>query len=78
MPGRLHRRQARRPRPGTRSGLWAHLATAIDKLQPEWVVIENVRGLLSLTKTRPHCGSPVDGGRRDPDHTFAPWQRPGN
>ena len=39
--------------PGTRSGLWAHMATAIDALQPEWVVIENVRGLLSSPATRP-------------------------
>ncbi|SDO65998.1 C-5 cytosine-specific DNA methylase [Microbacterium testaceum StLB037] len=40
-------------KPGTRSGLWAYMATAIDKLQPEWVVIENVRGLLSATAIRP-------------------------
>ncbi len=33
--------------PGTRSGLWAHMATAIGVLQPQFVVIENVRGLLS-------------------------------
>ena len=39
--------------PGTRSGLWAHMAVAIDALQPEWVVIENVRGLLSSPATRP-------------------------
>lgn len=39
--------------PGTRSGLWAYMAAAIDALQPEWVVIENVRGLLSSTATRP-------------------------
>ena len=26
--------------PGTRSGLWAHMAAAIDALQPEWVVID--------------------------------------
>ena len=32
--------------PDTRSGLWAHMAAAIDALQPEWVVIENVRCLL--------------------------------
>ena len=38
--------------PGTRSGLWAHMAAAIDELQPEWVVIENVRGLLSSPATR--------------------------
>lgn len=43
--------------PGTRSGLWAHMAEAIDALQPEWVVIENVRGLLSSPATRP----PIEG-----------------
>lgn len=39
--------------PGTRSGLWSHMAAAIDVLQPQWVVIENVRGLLSLPAIRP-------------------------
>jgi len=39
--------------PGTRSGLWAHMATAIEALQPEYVVIENVRGLLSAPARRP-------------------------
>ncbi|WP_128773199.1 DNA cytosine methyltransferase [Actinomyces oricola] len=48
--------------PGTRSGLWAHMAEAIDALQPEWVVIENVRGLLSSPATRP----PVEGDRHVP------------
>lgn len=38
--------------PGTRSGLWAHMATAIEALQPQWVVIENVRGLLSAPASR--------------------------
>lgn len=38
--------------PGTRSGLWAHMATAIEALQPQWVVIENVRGLLSSPAIR--------------------------
>ncbi|MEV6226519.1 DNA cytosine methyltransferase [Saccharopolyspora shandongensis] len=33
--------------PGTRSGLWAHMAHAIHELRPRLVVIENVRGLLS-------------------------------
>ncbi|QXQ12918.1 DNA cytosine methyltransferase [Skermania piniformis] len=47
--------------PGTRSGLWAHMAEAIDALQPEWVVIENVRGLLSSPATRP----PAEGDHRD-------------
>ena len=51
--------------PGTRSGLWAHMAAGIDALQPEWVVIENVRGLLSSPATRP----PAEGDaheRRNP------------
>ena len=47
--------------PGTRSGLWAHMAAAIDVLQPEWVVIENVRGLLSSPATRP----PTEGDDHD-------------
>lgn len=38
--------------PGTRSGLWSHMAAAIDALQPEFVVIENVRGLLSAPAVR--------------------------
>ncbi|MGW3626182.1 DNA cytosine methyltransferase [Streptomyces sp. NPDC000880] len=33
--------------PGTRSGLWHHIVTAIEALNPCLVVIENVRGLLS-------------------------------
>ena len=32
---------------GTRSGLWSEFAKAIRVLKPKWVVIENVRGLLS-------------------------------
>jgi len=47
--------------PGTRSGLWAHMAEAIDALQPEWVVIENVCGLLSSPATRP----PSEGDDHD-------------
>lgn len=39
--------------PGTRSGLWAQMATAIEILQPKFVVIENVRGLLSAQAIRP-------------------------
>lgn len=38
--------------PGTRSGLWSHMAAAIEALQPEFVVIENVRGLLSARAAR--------------------------
>ena len=48
--------------PGTRSGLWAHMAEAIDALQPEWVVVENVRGLLSSPAVRP----PTEGDHREP------------
>lgn len=32
---------------GTRSGLWSHMAEAVQQLQPSLVVAENVRGLLS-------------------------------
>lgn len=32
---------------GTRSGLWTEFARIIDTVRPDWVVIENVRGLLS-------------------------------
>jgi DNA (cytosine-5)-methyltransferase 1 len=34
-------------KPGTRSGLWHHMAHAISILRPAVVVAENVRGLLS-------------------------------
>lgn len=37
--------------PGTRSGLWAHMAYAIEKLRPRLVVFENVRGLLNAPST---------------------------
>lgn len=36
-------------RPDTRSGLWTHMAHAIDALRPGLVVLENVRGLLSAS-----------------------------
>ncbi|MEJ8654736.1 DNA cytosine methyltransferase [Streptomyces sp. MS1.AVA.3] len=38
--------------PGTRSGIWAHVAHAISVLTPRLVVIENVRGLLSAPAAR--------------------------
>ncbi|QBE48463.1 DNA (cytosine-5-)-methyltransferase [Leucobacter triazinivorans] len=47
-------------KPGTRSGLWAHMAAAIDALQPEWVVIENVRGLLSAPAIRANLEGDYD------------------
>ena len=37
---------------GTRSGLWAVFADAIDALRPSIVIIENVRGLLSAIADR--------------------------
>ena len=35
---------------GERSGLWHEFARIIDELEPKWVVIENVPGLLSSNK----------------------------
>jgi DNA (cytosine-5)-methyltransferase 1 len=54
--------------PGTRSGLWLHCATAIDALNPRYVVIENVRGLLSApahSNLEP-CPWCVGDGRDEP------------
>ena len=49
--------------PGTRSGLWSHMAEAIDVLQPRQVVIENVRGLLSARAIRPQAQGATDDNR---------------
>lgn len=49
--------------PGTRSGLWSHMAEAIDVLQPRQVVIENVRGLLSARAIRPQMQGATDQER---------------
>lgn len=51
-------------REGTRSGLWSHFAEAVNQLQPRWVVIENVRGLLSATADRPMEPEPDAVGDR--------------
>ena len=37
---------------GERSGLWYEFARIIDEIEPAWVVIENVPGLLSSNKGR--------------------------
>jgi DNA (cytosine-5)-methyltransferase 1 len=37
----------------THSGLWSYMADAIDALRPRYIVIENVRGLLSANAYRP-------------------------
>lgn len=34
-------------KPGTRSGLWEHMAHAVEVLRPRLIIAENVRGLLS-------------------------------
>ena len=52
--------------PGTRSGLWARMADAIDHLRPALVVAENVRGLLSVeahsdVEPCPWCLGDTDG-----------------
>lgn len=50
---------------GTRSGLWSHMAHAIDVLRPSLVVIENVGGLFSAEATsvvEPHPWCLGDGG----------------
>lgn len=53
--------------PGTRSGLWTMFAAAIAALRPQFVVIENVRGLLSARAHRamesgdPTLGEATDG-----------------
>lgn len=54
-------------RPGTRSGLWAHMRYAIERLRPELVVIENVRGLTSTEahsdlEPCPWCVGDDEGG----------------
>lgn len=54
--------------PGTRSGLWEHVARAIDALRPSLIFLENVR---SLTSARAHsdlepcpwCLGDTGGGR---------------
>ena len=50
---------------GTRSGLWSHMAHAIDVLRPGLVVIENVGGLFSAEATSVMESHPLclgDGG----------------
>lgn len=47
---------------GTRSGLWSVFAEAIDQLRPQYVVVENVRGLLSATAHRDMESDEADMG----------------
>ena len=53
--------------PGAASGLWSHMATAIEALQPRLVVIENVRGLLSTPAQRT-TPEGADHAQRNPDN----------
>lgn len=53
--------------PDTRSGHWSHMGEAIDALQPQLVVIENVRGLLSSPAVRVPLERD-DDAQRNPDH----------
>lgn len=49
---------------GTRSGLWSHMATAINAIRPPMVIAENVRGLLSAKAHSAHeyCDGCMAGG----------------
>ena len=55
--------------PGTRSGLWSHMVTAIEALRPELVAIENVRGLLSSSAVRTPLEGDADEQRNSDDAT---------
>ena len=50
---------------GTRSGLWSYFAEAIDVLRPQFVVIENVKGLLSAKASDGGTGSAFEVILRD-------------
>lgn len=54
---------------GTRSGLWSEFAKAIDEIRPDWVVIENVRGLLSADAAVDMEPCPLCVGE-DPEHVL--------
>ncbi|MFJ2502574.1 DNA cytosine methyltransferase [Microbacterium sp. NPDC087592] len=54
---------------GTRSGLWSEFAKAIDEIRPDWVVIENVRGLLSADAAVEMESCPLCVGD-DPEHVL--------
>jgi len=54
---------------GTRSGLWSEFARSIAEDRPDWVVIENVRGLLSADATGDVEPCPLCVGD-DPGHVL--------
>lgn len=47
---------------GTRSGLWFHFLKAIVALQPEFVLAENVRGILSAKAVKEAESTPATAG----------------
>jgi DNA (cytosine-5)-methyltransferase 1 len=47
---------------GTRSGLWFHFLRAIVALQPEFVLAENVRGILSAKAVKEAESTPATAG----------------
>lgn len=50
-------------KPGTRTGLWSYVHAAIEQLRPAYVVLENVKGLLSARANRTvESGTPNLGG----------------
>jgi DNA (cytosine-5)-methyltransferase 1 len=57
---------------GTRSGLWSYFAEAIETIQPDWIIIENVKGLLSAkaNSTMEYCTDCM-GETRDKPVLFA-------
>ena len=54
---------------GTRSGLWSEFARSIEEDRPDWVVIENVRGLLSADATSDMEPCPLCVGD-NPEHVL--------
>lgn len=54
---------------GTRSGLWSEFARSIEEDRPDWVVIENVRGLLSADASSDMEPCPLCVGD-DPGHVL--------
>lgn len=58
--------------PSTRPGLWSFMAEAIEALQPGYVVIENVRGLLSARAARPQMQGATPDDRNSSQHGTRP------
>jgi DNA (cytosine-5)-methyltransferase 1 len=57
-------------RAGTRTGVWSHVARAIDALRPPLVLLENVGGLLSGGADSDVEPCPWCVGNHDPEHAL--------